>query len=66
VVAAARARSGEPHPIMPRLGAGALLLPWDPDYTVTGTGEGTPLTYKPSWAIGPSRFVMDGSAWKHV
>jgi len=70
VLAAAKARAAEPHPIMPRLaptGAGAcLLLPWDPDYTVTGTGEGTPLTYRPSWATGPSRFVMEGKAWKHV
>ena len=70
VMAAARMRAQEPHPIMPRLAptpAGAcLLLPWDPDYTTTGTGEGTPLTYTPSWAHGPSRFVREGNAWKHT
>jgi 8-oxo-dGTP pyrophosphatase MutT (NUDIX family) len=70
VMAGARKRAEEPHPIMPRLSptpAGAcLLLPWDPDYTVTGTGEGTPLTYRPSWAIGPSRFYLAGKTWNHV
>ena len=66
VLAAAKKREDEPHPIMPRLGNGALLLPWDPEYTTAGTGEGTPLTYQPSWAIGPSRFVMEDRAWKHV
>ena len=72
VLAAARKRAEEPHPIMPRLAPSpadkgpTLLLPWDPDYTVTGTGEATPLAYHPSWAIGPSRFVLDGGAWKHV
>jgi len=69
VLAAARARATEPHPILPRLAPGAspcLLLPWDPDYTVTGTGDAAPLTYHPSWAIGPSRFVMEERAWKHV
>ena len=70
VLAAARKRADEPHPIMPRLsptaGGACLLLPWDPDYTVTGTGEGTPLTYRPSWAVGPSRFYLDGKTWKHV
>ena len=69
VLAAGRKRTDEPHPIMPRLAPGesvTLLLPWDPDYTVTGTGEATPLTYKPTWAIGPSRFLLEGRAWKHV
>jgi 8-oxo-dGTP pyrophosphatase MutT (NUDIX family) len=70
VLAAARKRAEEPHPIMPRLsptnGAPCLLLPWDPDYTVTGTGEATPLTYRPAWAIGPSRFYLDDKTWKHV
>lgn len=66
---AGRARSEEPHPIMPRLAPGdppALLLPWDPEYGTRGTGEATPLTYRPSWAKGPSRFVRDGAAWKHI
>ena len=72
VLAAGRARSEEPHPIMPRLQApidGAprcLLLPWDPEYTETGTGDGTPLTYAPSWATGPSRFILEDRTWTHV
>jgi len=69
VMAAAKKRSDEPHPIMPRLAAGAtspvLLLPWDPDYT-EAQGEATPLAYHPSWAIGPSRFVYEDKTWKHV
>lgn len=69
VMTAGRARAAEPHPIMPRLAPGAspcLLLPWDPDYLTLGTGESTPLTYHPSWARGPSRFVMEDRSWKHV
>jgi 8-oxo-dGTP pyrophosphatase MutT (NUDIX family) len=69
VLAAGRARASEPHPIMPRLAPAErplLLLPWDPEYTVTGTGDSAPLAYKPRWAIGPSRFVMEDRAWKHV
>jgi 8-oxo-dGTP pyrophosphatase MutT (NUDIX family) len=69
VMNAGRARSEEPHPIMPRLAPGAtpcLLLPWDPEYLTLGTGESTPLTYHPSWARGPSRFVMEDRSWKHV
>jgi len=72
VLAAGRARSDEPHPIMPRLRtlvSGAqpcLLLPWDPEYTDSGTGDATPLTYTPRWAIGPSRFILEDRTWKHV
>lgn len=66
VLAAGAVRAAEPHPIMPRLGNGALLLPWDPDYMVTGIGDSAPLTYQPAWARGPSRFVMEDRAWKHV
>ncbi|MDB4954857.1 MAG: hydrolase [Myxococcales bacterium] len=70
VLAAGRARALEPHPILPRLappGAGpCLLLPWDPEYTVTGTGDSAPLTYRPTWARGPSRFVLEDRRWKHV
>jgi len=72
VLVAGRARSEEPHPIMPRLrppapgGPACLLLPWDPEYTETGTGDATPLTYTPRWAIGPSRFVLEDRTWKHV
>jgi hypothetical protein len=72
VFAAGRRRAEEPHPIMPRLrnmiaGQGpTLLLPWDPEYTEGATGEGMPLSYRPSWASGPSRFVMEDQTWKHV
>jgi len=69
VLAAGRARADEPHPIMPRLAPGerpALLLPWDPEYTTKGTGDAAPLAYRPRWATGPSRFVMEDRAWKHV
>jgi len=71
VMAAARVRAEEPHPIMPRLDqrpdAGpCLLLPWDPEYGEHGTGETMPLSYRPSWALGPSRFVMEDQTWKHV
>jgi 8-oxo-dGTP pyrophosphatase MutT (NUDIX family) len=69
VMTAGRQRAEEPHPIMPRLVLGerpSLLLPWDPEYLTKGTGESTPLTYNPRWAIGPSRFVMEDRAWKHV
>lgn len=69
VLAAARVRAEEPHPIMPRLSNGeprSLLLPWDPDYVDGAQGEATPLTYTPSWAAGPSRFVMEDRAWRHV
>ncbi len=69
VMNAGRARANEPHPIMPRLAPGnvpCLLLPWDPEYLTAGTGESTPLTYQPSWARGPSRFVMEDRTWKHV
>ncbi len=72
VLAAGRARANEPHPILPRLKtleAGepmCLLLPWDPEYTVTGTGDSAPLTYQPAWATGPSRFVLEGKTWTHL
>jgi 8-oxo-dGTP pyrophosphatase MutT (NUDIX family) len=72
VLAAGRARGEEPHPIMPRLRAldpgdpPCLLLPWDPEYTVTGTGDATPLTYAPRWAVGPSRFILEDRTWKHL
>ncbi len=72
VMAAARVRAEEPHPIMPRLRGlvtgepPCLLLPWDPEYTEGGTGEAVPLSYRPSWARGPSRFVMEDKTWLHV
>jgi len=72
VLAAGRVRGEEPHPIMPRLRAldpgdpPCLLLPWDPEYTEVGTGDATPLTYQPSWAVGPSRFILEDRTWKHL
>lgn len=72
VLAEGRARAEEPHPIMPRLRAMqpgdpvTLLLPWDPEYVDVGTGDSSPLTYRPAWARGPSRFVMEDQTWKHV
>ncbi len=73
VLAAAKVRAEEPHPILPRLRTmepgekgPTLLLPWDPDYAQLGTGESAPLTYAPSWASGPSRFVLDDRTWKHI
>jgi 8-oxo-dGTP pyrophosphatase MutT (NUDIX family) len=72
VLAEGRARAEEPHPILPRRaqgsggGAPCLLLPWDPEYIEGGTGDAAPLTYRPRWARGPSRFIMEDRAWKHV
>lgn len=71
VIAEGRARAEEPHPILPRLamagGRGpCLLLPWDPDYVESGNGDSAPLTYQPRWARGPSRFIMEDRAWRHV
>jgi len=72
VLEAARARSAEPHPILPRRAAGAatdapcLLLPWDPDYLEGGIGDAAPLSYRPRWAVGPSRFILEDRKWSHV
>lgn len=73
VIAAAKQRAEEPHPILPRLRTmeegdrgPTLLLPWDPDYVNIGTGDSAPLTYTPAWARGPSRFVLEDRTWKHV
>jgi 8-oxo-dGTP pyrophosphatase MutT (NUDIX family) len=85
VLAAAKVRAEEPHPILPRVRTmepgdkgPTLLLPWDPEYATAGTGDSAPLTYEPSWATGPSRFVLEQSAsatgegvanvraWKHI
>jgi len=75
VFAMGHARAAEPHPILPRMRASApgepvsLLLPWDPEYTETGVGESAPLAYRPSWAVGPSRFVLEdleNKTWTYV
>jgi 8-oxo-dGTP pyrophosphatase MutT (NUDIX family) len=63
-------REGCAHPVMPRMApqpAGfALLLPWDPEYETAGTGDAAPLPPGHPLADGPSRFVMEDRAWKHV
>lgn len=72
VLAEGRGRADEPHPILPRLRTASegappcLLLPWDPEYVDGATGDSAPLTYQPRWARGPSRFVMEDRAWRHV
>ena len=72
VFAAGRARSEEPHPILPRPRAlvpgdpVCLLLPWDPEYVEVGMGDAAPLAYTPRWASGPSRFILEDRTWKHV
>jgi 8-oxo-dGTP pyrophosphatase MutT (NUDIX family) len=70
VLAACHRRAAAPHPVMPRLapqGSGfALLLPWDPEYETAGTGDASPMPLDHPLAEGPSRFVMDGQAWKHI
>ncbi len=83
VMAAARRRAREPHPILPRVSALApegwlgqdvsqprppmcLLLPWDREYLEAGRGESLPMEPRPSWAAGPSRFVMEDRAWRHL
>ena len=70
VLAIARRRADAPHPIMPRLapsGAGfALLLPWDPEYATAGQGDAHPMPLDHPLATGPSRFVMEDRAWRHV
>jgi hypothetical protein len=71
LLAAGVARGNEPHPILPRLrqpadGGITLLLPWDPEYVAAGSGDAAPMTYTPAWARGPSRFVMEDRAWKHI
>jgi 8-oxo-dGTP pyrophosphatase MutT (NUDIX family) len=76
VLAAARARAGEPHPILPRWASSdpsgeavarpCLLLPWDPEYTTRGTGDAEPMLLRPRWACGPSRFVLEDFRWKHI
>jgi 8-oxo-dGTP pyrophosphatase MutT (NUDIX family) len=69
VFAESRAR-GTPPPIMPRMAPAPsgfwLLLPWDPDYTRTGTGDAAPMTERPHWATGRSRFVLENKTWLHV
>jgi 8-oxo-dGTP pyrophosphatase MutT (NUDIX family) len=68
--ALAARRAAAPHPIMPRMaptpGGFALLLPWDPDYGVTGTGDAAPIPADHPLCIGPSRFILEDRTWKNV
>ncbi len=70
VLAACARRAAAPHPVMPRLAPQpsgfALLLPWDPEYETAGTGDASPIPADHPLAEGPSRFVMEGQAWKHI
>jgi len=70
VLALARARAASAHPVMPRVcpstGGIALLLPWDPDYETRGQGDLLIMPAGHPLATGPTRFVMEDRAWKHV
>jgi 8-oxo-dGTP pyrophosphatase MutT (NUDIX family) len=70
VLARARARVATAHPIMPRLAQSAagftLLLPWDPEYESAGQGDIHVMPAGHPLATGPTRFVMEDRAWKHV
>ena len=68
-VAAADARSPHVAPVMPRfadLGGGkmALLLPWDPEYSTRGTGEGVEWPAGHPLGVGPSRVLLEGMSWR--
>jgi 8-oxo-dGTP pyrophosphatase MutT (NUDIX family) len=43
-----------------------LLLPWDPSYQTDGHGDVLPMAPIPSWAVGPSRFVLTGEGWSYL
>ena len=70
VMAIVQERATTAHPIMPRGAAGptgfALLLPWDPEYESAGQGDLHPMPAGHPLATGPTRFVMEDRAWKHV
>jgi 8-oxo-dGTP pyrophosphatase MutT (NUDIX family) len=70
LVALCAERAAAPHPILPRACADpaglVLLLPWDPDYMTRGEGAALAIAPDHLLATGPSRFVLEGSTWKHV
>jgi 8-oxo-dGTP pyrophosphatase MutT (NUDIX family) len=70
LIALCEARAAAPQAILPRpcaTGAGfALLLPWDPDYESLGQGEALPVAADHPLATGATRFVLEGTAWKHI
>lgn len=63
-------REAAAHAILPRAaqaqGGLTLLLPWDPDYESAGQGAALSLPAGHPLAVGPSRFVLEDSAWKHI
>lgn len=72
VLARADERARDPHPMLPRMAPQpgtptgfALLLPWDPEYETAGTGDAAPIAPGHPLAVGPSRFVLEGRAWRH-
>jgi 8-oxo-dGTP pyrophosphatase MutT (NUDIX family) len=70
--AEAACRAAQPHPILPRAVQGSepgnlvLLLPWDPEYLSHGTGDALVMPAHHRLAVGPSRFVLEGTTWKHI
>lgn len=72
--AAAAFRAAQPYPVLPRMAMPVtgepspltLLLPWDPEYMTRGTGDALPMPRYHPLAVGPSRFVLEGSSWKHI
>lgn len=65
-------RAAQPHPILPRMAQGSdagnlvLLLPWDPEYQSRGVGDALVMPAHHPLAVGPSRFVLEGTTWKHI
>lgn len=65
-------RAAQPHPILPRMAQGSdagnlvLLLPWDPEYQSHGVGDALVMPARHPLAVGPSRFVLEGTTWKHI
>jgi 8-oxo-dGTP pyrophosphatase MutT (NUDIX family) len=74
LLAEAALRGAQPYPVLPRMAtpvAGepshvTLLLPWDPEYHSRGTGEALAIPATHPLAVGPSRFVLEGTSWKHI
>jgi 8-oxo-dGTP pyrophosphatase MutT (NUDIX family) len=70
LVALCAEREAAPHAILPRAAQTqsglTLLLPWDPDYDAVGQGAALSLPAGHPLAVGPSRFVLEDSAWKHI
>ena len=64
------ARAASPQAILPRAwmapGGLTLLLPWDPDYEAHGQGAALSIAAGHPLAVGPSRFVFEDNAWKHI